>query len=111
MKTSILLTFTLAICVLLPRKGATADLKSGSAASTMKAMIVREYGPPEVLKLEDVPRPLPKENEVLVRVIASGVNPVDTLIVSGKYAKEIGTHLPLTQGYDIAGLIEQAGAK
>ena len=77
----------------------------------MKAMVVHEYGPPEVLKLEDVPRPLPKENEVLVRVIASGVNPVDTLIVSGKYAKEFGTHLPLTPGYDIAGVIEQTGAK
>ena len=65
----------------------------------MKAMVAHDYGPPEVLKLEDVPRPAPKENEILVRVIASGVNPVDTLIVSGKYAKEFGTHLPLTPGY------------
>lgn len=110
MKTSILLAFALATCVLLPRKAATADLESGSA-STMKAMIVHEYGGPEVLKLEDVPRPVPKENEVLVRVIASGVNPVDALIVSGKYAKEFGTHLPLTPGYDIAGIVEQTGAK
>ncbi|PYI93832.1 MAG: NADPH:quinone reductase [Verrucomicrobia bacterium] len=77
----------------------------------MKAMVAREYGSPEVLKLEDVPRPVPKENEVLVRVIAGGVNPVDTLIVSGKYAKEFGTYLPLTPGYDIAGVVEQTGAK
>ena len=77
----------------------------------MKAMVVHEYGGPEVLKLEDVPRPEPKENEALVRVIASGVNPVDALIVSGKYAKEFGTHVPLTPGYDIAGVVEQTGAK
>src|SRR5438067_7758326 len=82
-----------------------------TGAASMKAMVAHEYGPPEVLKLEDVPQPVPKEDEVLVRVIASGVNPVDTLIVSGKYAKEFGTHLPLTPGYDIAGLVEQAGAK
>lgn len=77
----------------------------------MKAIVVHQYGGPEVLKLEEVPRPEPKENEVLVRVIASGVNPADPLIVSGKYAKEFGTHLPLIPGYDIAGVVEKAGAK
>src|SRR5438067_419107 len=82
-----------------------------TGAASMKAMVAHEYGPPEVLKLEDVPQPVPKEDEVLVRVIASGVNPVDTLIVSGKYAKEFGTHLPLTPGYDVAGVVEQTGAK
>ena len=91
----------------LPGKGA----ENETGAAPMKAMVAREYGSPEVLKLEDVPRPVPKENEVLVRVIAGGVNPVDTLIVSGKYAKEFGTHLPLTPGYDIAGVVEQTGAK
>jgi NADPH:quinone reductase-like Zn-dependent oxidoreductase len=77
----------------------------------MKAVIIHEYGGPEVLKLEDVPRPEPKENEVLVRVIAAGVNPVDALIRSGKYAKFFGTTLPLIPGYDIAGIVEKAGAK
>ncbi len=77
----------------------------------MKAVVIHEYGGPEVLKLEDLPRPEPKENEVLVRVIASGVNPADPLIVSGKYAKEFGTHLPLIPGYDVAGIIEKRGAK
>src|SRR3977135_3746680 len=78
---------------------------------TMKAIVVHEYGGPNVLKYEDAPRPEPKENEVLVRVIASGVNPADPLIVSGKYAKEFGTHLPLIPGYDIAGVVEKTGAK
>ena len=77
----------------------------------MKAVIVHEYGGPEVLKFEDVPRPEPKENEVLVRVIGAGVNPADPLIVSGKYAKEFGTHLPLIPGYDIAGVVEKTGGK
>lgn len=77
----------------------------------MKAIVVHNYGGPEVLKYEDAPVPEPKENEVLVRVIASGVNPADPLIVSGKYASEFGTHLPLIPGYDMAGVVEKTGAK
>lgn len=76
----------------------------------MKAIVAHEYGGPEVLKLEDVPRPEPKENEALVRVIASGVNPADPLIVGGKFAKEFGTHLPLIPGYDVAGIVEAIGS-
>jgi len=76
----------------------------------MKAVVAHEYGAPEVLKFEEVPRPEPKENEALVRVIASGVNPADPLTLSGKYAKEFGTHLPLIPGYDIAGVVEKTGA-
>ena len=79
--------------------------------ATMKAVVVHEYGGPEVLKLEEVPRPEPKENEVLVRVIGAGVNPVDAMIRSGKYAKFFGTTLPLVPGYDIAGVVEKTGAK
>ena len=77
----------------------------------MKAVVAHEYGAPEVLKFEEVPRPEPKEDEVLVRVIASGVNPADPLTLSGKYAREFGTHLPLIPGYDIAGVAEKTGAK
>jgi NADPH:quinone reductase-like Zn-dependent oxidoreductase len=76
----------------------------------MKAVIAHEYGAPEVLKFEEVPRPEPSEDEVLVRVIASAVNPADPLTLSGKYAKEFGTHLPLIPGYDIAGVVEKTGA-
>jgi NADPH:quinone reductase-like Zn-dependent oxidoreductase len=78
---------------------------------TMKAVVAREYGGPEVLKLEEVPVPEPKENEILVHVIASGVNPADPLILNGKFAKEFGTHLPLILGYDMAGVVVKAGAK
>ena len=76
----------------------------------IKAVVAHEYGAPEVLKFEDVPRPEPKENEALVRVIASSVNPADPLTLSGKYAREFGTQLPLIPGYDIAGVVEKAGA-
>jgi len=78
---------------------------------TMKAIVAHEYGGPEVLKLEDVPVPEAKENEILVRLIASGVNPADPLILGGKFAKEFGTHLPLILGYEMAGVVVKAGAK
>jgi NADPH:quinone reductase-like Zn-dependent oxidoreductase len=76
----------------------------------MKAVVAHEYGSPEVLKFEEVPRPDPNEGEVLVRVIASSVNPADPLTLSGKYAREFGTHLPLIPGYDVASVIEKTGA-
>ncbi len=84
---------------------------AGEPSKSMKAVVAHAYGGPDVLKLENVPVPQPKENEVLVRVIASGVNPADPLIVSGKYAKEFGSHLPLVPGYDMAGVVEKIGAK
>jgi NADPH:quinone reductase-like Zn-dependent oxidoreductase len=76
----------------------------------MKAVVAHEYGAPEVLKFEEVPRQEPNEDEALVRVIASSVNPADPLTLSGKYAREFGTHLPLIPGYDIAGVVEKTGA-
>src|SRR6266581_7209246 len=77
----------------------------------MRAVVAHEYGVPHVLKIEQVQRPEPNDDEVLVRVIASSVNPADPLTLSGKYAQEFGTHLPLIPGYDIAGVVEKVGAK
>ncbi len=77
----------------------------------MKAVVAHQYGGPEVLHLEEVPVPELKENEVLVRVIGSGINPADPLIVSGRYAKEFGTHLPLVPGYDLVGIVAKTGSK
>src|SRR5438128_4114088 len=76
----------------------------------MKADVAHQYGAHQVLKVEQVPRPEPKDDEALVRVIASGVNPADPLTLSGKYAREFGTHLPLIPGYEIAGVVERTGA-
>src|SRR5881275_1172811 len=87
------------------------DVVRADETPMMKAVVAHQYGAPEVLKFEEIPRPEPKENEALVRVIASGVNPADPLTLSGKYAQEWGTHLPLIPGYDIAGVVEKVGAK
>jgi NADPH:quinone reductase-like Zn-dependent oxidoreductase len=78
---------------------------------TMKAIVIHQYGEPDVLKYEDAPRPEPKENQILVRVIAAGVNPVDGAARSEKYAKFFGITLPFIPGYDIAGVVEKTGAK
>src|SRR5260370_2325446 len=77
----------------------------------MKAIVGREYGGPEVLKYEDVPRPEPKENEMLVRVIAAGVNPVDEAARSQKFAQFFHIKLQAIPGYDIAGVVEKTGLK
>jgi NADPH:quinone reductase-like Zn-dependent oxidoreductase len=96
---------------LIPGLAVSALAVAQANAATMKAVVAHEYGAPEVLKYEDAPRPEPKENELLVRVIACGVNPADPLVISGRLAKEFGTHLPLIPGYDIAGIVETVGAK
>jgi NADPH:quinone reductase-like Zn-dependent oxidoreductase len=98
--------FGIAISAALP--GAVA---AQAEKPTMKAIVLHEYGGPELLKYEEAPRPDPKENELLVRVIAGGVNPADPLVISGRLAKEFGTHLPLIPGYDVAGVVEKTGAK
>ena len=73
----------------------------------MKAIRVREFGPPEVLKLEEVPDAAPGLKQVLVRVKAVGVNPVDAYVRSGMYARK--PDLPYTPGSDAAGLVEAIG--
>ena len=82
-----------------------------SATSTMKAIVIHEYGGPEVLKYEDVPRPEPKADQILIRVIAAGVNPVDGMIRSGMFAKDGNGAFPMVLGGDIAGVVERVGNK
>lgn len=73
----------------------------------MKAIVAREFGGPEVLKLEDVPDPNAGHGQVRVRLHAVGVNPYDTYMRSGGYAVNPG--LPYTPGADGAGVIDQVG--
>ena len=73
----------------------------------MKAIVVHEFGGPEVLKLEEVPTPKPAAGQVLVRIHAAGVNPYDTYMRAGTYA--VKPPLPYTPGSDAAGVIEAAG--
>jgi NADPH:quinone reductase len=74
----------------------------------MRAIRVSEFGGPEVLRLQEVPDPAPDTGQVLVRVKAAGVNPVDTYIRAGAYARK--PNLPYTPGTDAAGVVEVVGA-
>jgi NADPH:quinone reductase-like Zn-dependent oxidoreductase len=74
----------------------------------MRAIRVHQFGAPDVLTLDDVPRPVPQAREVLVRVVAAGVGPWDAWIREGQ--SKVSPPLPLTLGSDIAGVVEQAGA-
>ncbi|XP_005385289.1 PREDICTED: quinone oxidoreductase isoform X2 [Chinchilla lanigera] len=74
----------------------------------MRAIRVFEFGGPEVLKLQsDVVVPVPKDHQVLIKVHACGVNPVETYIRSGTYSRI--PPLPYTPGTDVAGVIESIG--
>lgn len=73
----------------------------------MKALVVREFGGPDVMKIEDVPAPSAGPGQLLIRVRAVGVNPVDTYIRSGIYARK--PNLPYTPHADIAGTVEAVG--
>lgn len=77
---------------------------------TMKAIRMHGYGGPEVLRYEDVPRPSPGPGEVLMRVHAAGVNPLDWKLREGWLADRIPLSLPLIPGWDVSGVIEQVGA-
>jgi len=72
----------------------------------MKAIVVQQPGGPETLKVSDAPRPQPKEDEVLIRVAAAGVNPVDAYIRAGRFG---GGKTSFTPGMDVAGVIEAIG--
>ena len=73
----------------------------------MKAIRVHQFGGPEVLRLEEVPTPQAGPGQVLVRMHAVGVNPVETYIRAGKYPRL--PELPYTPGNDGAGVVEQVG--
>ena len=76
-----------------------------------KAIRFHEYGGPEVMKLEEIPRPVPKDDEILVRVHAMSVNPVDWKIREGYVRKMMDIPLPAIPGGDLSGVIEAAGAQ
>ena len=75
----------------------------------MKAIVVHQNGGPEVLKYEDAPWPQPKDGEILIRVMAAAVNPVDAALREGRFGG--GGGFPFIPGMDVAGVVEQAGAK
>lgn len=82
--------------------------------ATMKAIVYRCYGPPDVLSFEDVEKPTPKDNEVLVKVHAAGVNPLDWHYMRGEpYLMRLGAGIGAPKdermGVDFAGTVEAVG--
>ncbi|HVK56175.1 MAG TPA: NADP-dependent oxidoreductase [Burkholderiales bacterium] len=77
----------------------------------MKAVRIHEYGDANVLRYEEAPMPKVAPDEVLVRVVAASVNPVDWKIREGYLKQMIPYPLPLTLGWDVSGVIESVGAE
>jgi NADPH2:quinone reductase len=75
----------------------------------MKAIRIHQVGEPDVMKLEEIPTPTPGPKQILIRVRAAGVNPVDTYLRSGKYP--VTAPLPYTPGSDGAGEVEAVGGE
>jgi len=77
--------------------------------ATMKAVRIHEYGGPEVLRYEEAPRPLAGAGEVLIRVHAAGVNPVDWKVRAGFAKDRLKYKMPFIPGWDLSGVVEAAG--
>jgi NADPH:quinone reductase-like Zn-dependent oxidoreductase len=75
----------------------------------MKAIVIHTYGGPDVLRYEDYPDPVPGEWEVLVRVVASSVNPFDIKLRSGSLKEFIPLDFPAILGLDVSGTVESVG--
>ena len=60
----------------------------------MKAIVWEKYGPPKMLKLKEVQKPVPKDNEVLIKIHAASLNSWDWELFSGRFLSNLGGHLP-----------------
>ena len=74
----------------------------------MRAIRVHDFGGPDVMKVDTAPDPVAGQGQVVVRVRAAGVNPVDTYVLTGTYV--VRPQLPYTPGWDAAGEVESVGA-
>jgi NADPH2:quinone reductase len=74
----------------------------------MKALVCKQYGPPETLVIEDLPDPVPGDGEVLVKVRAAGINFPDVLLIAGTYQVKLPP--PFIPGNEAAGVVEAVGA-
>lgn len=77
----------------------------------MKAVVINQYGAPEVLQLQDIPIPQIKSDQMLVKVYASSINPIDWKTRKGMLAIIFGNKFPMVLGYDISGEVVQVGSE
>lgn len=84
-------------------------LGAGLVTCHMKAIVLNQYGGPDELTVADRPDPKVAPGEVLVRVKAAGVNPVDWKLAAGGLDAMMETHFPLIPGWDVAGVVEAVG--
>ncbi|MGD0798718.1 MAG: NADP-dependent oxidoreductase [Acidobacteriaceae bacterium] len=77
----------------------------------MKAVVLHEYGGPEKLRFEEMPDPVAGEGEVVVRLTATSVNPIDFKLRSGAYQKYIPLQFPAVLGRDISGIVRSVGPR
>src|SRR5918992_1180612 len=83
--------------------------KHTMAVSTMKAVRIHRFGGPEVLEIDEVSVPEPQDGEVLLKIHAVSVNPVDYKIRSGQYPPVKEEQLPKVLGRDVAGTVIRCG--
>jgi len=75
----------------------------------MKAIAIQAYGGPEQLRLMDLPTPTPGDNEVLIEIVATSVNPVDWKICAGGLKERLPNQFPIIPGWDAAGTVKAVG--
>src|SRR5947209_16072793 len=77
----------------------------------MRALVLKRYGRPDQVAFADIPRPVPRPNEILVQVRAVGLNPIDNMIPKGTFKPILRFQLPATLGSDLAGIVVEVGSR
>src|SRR5947207_9151682 len=77
----------------------------------MKALVFKRYGGPDQVAFADIPKPVPKPDEILVQVHAAGLNPIDNMIPKGTFKPMLRLQLPATLGSDLAGVVVEVGSR
>ncbi|HLX62045.1 MAG TPA: glucoamylase family protein [Planctomycetota bacterium] len=94
----------------LSETAAPSERADSHPTATMRAARIHSYGDPTGIKISQAARPEPGRGQVLIRVKAAGVNPLDWMIAEGKARSWIDHRLPLTLGFELAGVVEKLGA-
>jgi NADPH:quinone reductase-like Zn-dependent oxidoreductase len=106
-KLTIISSFLVAMTCSLQTVNASAAETSSS--QTMKAIQIQQFGGPEVLTVHKLPIPSPEPDELLIRVHAAGINPVDTGVRSGRFAALADAAPPYVPGFDVSGTVSAVG--